>query len=88
MRIFTINSTFYFTRAGFDCYLKTFEPPITEWKRICVCNIIPRPENLSYKMNKMIFCDGCQEIFHRECINCGDAQRYYCPNCYKKNAKS
>ncbi|CAG9317595.1 unnamed protein product [Blepharisma stoltei] len=69
----------YFCRAKYitkeDCVI----PPLTEWKKACVCNAIINPDVL------YISCDNCQELFHPDCVKANiEDPSWFCENCKDK----
>ncbi|KAM3135535.1 Transcriptional activator of fatty acid utilization [Paramecium bursaria] len=74
------EETYFFTRAQIDLKTMLPQPPIQEWKKICICRL-PQNPDLS-----IIQCEACNEWYHLECLmltneEVDKIEKYVCPNC-------
>jgi hypothetical protein len=65
----------YFTRAFYDYKKKEMRPPLSQWPRSCICESIINPD-LVY-----VNCDNCNELFHVQCVNYKQSQKWFCVKC-------
>ena len=72
-----VESDFYFfTRSKFNSSSKVIRPPLSQWKRSCVCDSIINPDH------KYVTCDRCSRYYHVECVKYTDKSlQWYCENC-------
>ncbi|CAG9325720.1 unnamed protein product [Blepharisma stoltei] len=71
-----VDDNTFFWRAVYNSRDSSLTPPLSEWKRACVCNKIFNPDVL------YVSCDNCLELFHPECVNADlDAPEWICDSC-------
>ncbi|CAD8105338.1 unnamed protein product [Paramecium sonneborni] len=78
----TGTSNAYFTRAKYNTLTKQLEPPISQWKKVCICEQPQNPDLL------YIQCDQCNKWFHLSCMGLTQEQanqmeQYSCKICKK-----
>ncbi|OMJ84540.1 hypothetical protein SteCoe_14347 [Stentor coeruleus] len=72
-----VDDNIMFSRSLYDPRLKVLRPPLSQWKRVCVCESILNPDEV------YVGCDGCFGFFHPECVIAPDDKEYICDKCSK-----
>ncbi|CAG9325144.1 unnamed protein product [Blepharisma stoltei] len=72
-----VDDDVFFSRAVYNYKDGTITPPISEWKKNCICKSIINPDTL------YVACDNCWELFHPHCVGISpdDPGEWFCRNC-------
>ena len=73
-----VDANVYYTRGFYEHASGDISPDFDEWKRTCICNTIINPDT------EYIICDGCDGLYHENCVE-GSADDFTkCINCEDK----